>query len=119
MRAPHVAYVRPGHWEQLVADFDAAYAGLLSKLSARYSALTETDKLYIVVIVLGCTTKEICQIMNVTQQSASNQKQRLKLHLDADNNIDDWLHAEVAAHLKEVRKAMARELSLWYRITHF
>lgn len=87
--------------DQLKEDFDAAYAGLLANLSARYK-LTSTDTFYIVLITLGCSINEISELANVSAHSVGNRKQMLRQHVGADCNIDDWLRAEVDAHMKRV-----------------
>lgn len=96
-----VVFLSREQLDQLKEDFDAAYAGLLANLSARYK-LTSTDTFYIVLITLGCSINEISELANVSAHSVGNRKQMLRQHVGADCNIDDWLRAEVDAHMKRV-----------------
>lgn len=96
-----VVFLNPCHWNNLMQEFDVAYAGLLTQLSNSYS-LSDVDRLYVVLIVLGCSTSEISELANVTLQSVSNRKQRLKQHVKANGNIEEWLNEAVKTNMRNL-----------------
>lgn len=93
-----VVFVNADYRENLIKEFDSAFAGLLCHLSSLYK-LSDLDQLFIVMIALGCTTNEISELANVTTHSVGNRKQRLRQLVGADCNIDEWLQREVDACL--------------------
>lgn len=95
----NIVFISPEQWKTLQKEFDIAYAGLLTNLSAKYSQLTDTDRLYIALIVLGCGNEEISELVNVSAQSVRNRKMLLKQHVNANCNIEIWLKTEVEATL--------------------
>lgn len=89
-----VVFISPKQWNPLLHEFDIAYAGLITDLSGRYEQLTETDCLYIALIVLGCSNEDISELVNVSPQSVRNRKMLIKQHMDARTNIEQLLQAE-------------------------
>lgn len=87
-----LVFLDPKQWEQLLRDYDQAYAGFLSHLTGMYH-LTETDQIYIALITLGCSVEDICLLTQTNPQSVWNRKSILKQHLQIEDitSIDDRL----------------------------
>lgn len=91
-----VVFLNPSHWETLMKEFDFAYAGLMTNLSSHYK-LTDVDRLYVVLIILGCSNEDISELVNVSIQSVKNRKILLKQHLNTEDSLEKFLMREVDA----------------------
>lgn len=80
------------NWNEFIVDFNDVYGNMLSLLTEQFPNITEQDKQYIALTLLGLSRKEVSFILGIEPQSVWNRRQRLKKHL-GDNvpDVEQWL----------------------------
>lgn len=79
-------------WDMFVVEFNELFGNILAEMKEEYPLLTEQDEQYIALALLGLDNNEIAVLLQMNTQSVWNRRQRIRNHLDIDNQtLDDML----------------------------
>ena len=80
-------------WQQFLHEFNDLYANLLSDIQNNYPKITEKDLQYIALAKSGLSINDMCYLLDVSERTLWNRRQRIKGHIgNADIDVDEWIH---------------------------
>ena len=86
------AFSADTNWQKFITQFHGAYGDLLPRLHQQYPALTEQDDQYLALALLGLDNAEIAVLLNATDRTIWNRRQKIKTRLgDSKMDLDRWL----------------------------
>ena len=90
--------IKQSPWNDLVEKFKLLQPEFIEKLTTSYPQLTQNDIELCSLIKLNLSTKEIAQILRITDQSVRTKKYRLlkKLELTKETDLVTWVNAFAA-----------------------
>ena len=69
------------------------YANLLRDIQNYYPKITEKDLQYIALAKSGLSINDMCYLLDVSERTLWNRRQRIKGHIgNADMDVDEWIH---------------------------
>lgn len=75
-------------WQYYIDETNSLYNNKLVDLKEKYSELTPTDLIVIVLISLGLDISDSCVLLNLSKETMYVRRKRIKKHLNLDNEID-------------------------------
>ena len=86
------AFTADTNWQEFKLRFRGAYGDMLPRLHQQYPALTEQDDQYLALALLGLDNAEIAVLLNATDRTIWNRRQKIKTRLgDSKMDLDRWL----------------------------
>ena len=80
-------------WEQFKKHFESVHTGFFSRLAERFPALTQNELKLCAYLRMNLSSKEIAQMLNISIESATTKRYRLrkKLLLSNEENLVNYL----------------------------
>jgi DNA-binding CsgD family transcriptional regulator len=80
-------------WEQFKKHFESVHTGFFSRLAERFPALTQNELKLCAYLRMNLSSKEIAQMLNISIESATTKRYRLrkKLVLSNEENLVNYL----------------------------
>lgn len=80
-------------WDDFVVHFEEVNQGLLNSLKERHPSLTSNDIRFICYVYMNLSSKEICTILNITQEACRKRKERIfnKMNIDKNTSFYEYL----------------------------
>ncbi len=80
------------NWQAFLKEFNAVYGSFLDELHKRYKGLTEQDDRFIALAMLGLDNNEIAVLLNVSDRTIWNRRQKLRTRLGNPHlDLNHWL----------------------------
>ena len=73
-------------WEQFTRHFEEVNQGFLSEIKDRHPELNANDLRFISYVYMNLTTKEISNILNITDSACRKRKERISRKMDLDDS---------------------------------
>ncbi|MBR1922430.1 MAG: hypothetical protein IJ838_01570 [Paludibacteraceae bacterium] len=87
-----MTFANDSNRQQFMQEFDRVYSSFLPQLHNRYPTLTEQDDQYIALALLGLDNTEIAVLLNQTDRTIWNRRQKIKTRLgDGKMDLDKWI----------------------------
>lgn len=86
------AFTNDTDWQEFMQEFNSAYGDWLGTLHKQYPALTEQDNRYLALARLGLDNTEIAVLLNASDRTIWNRRQKIKTRLgNSHMDLDAWL----------------------------
>ena len=83
-------------WDTFLHEFNDLYDNILSRIKDTYPNITDKDLQYIALSVMKMHNSDICFLLDTTERTIWNRRQRIKNHIgNANIDIDKWIAALV------------------------
>ena len=87
-----VAFSNDESWKAFLQEFNSIYGEYLSNLHKQFPALTEQDDKYLALALLGFDNSEIAVLLNASDRTIWNRRQKIKTRLgDSHMDLDSWV----------------------------
>jgi len=73
-------------WEQFIKHFEEVNQGFLSAVKEKHAELNANDLRFISYVYMNLTTKEIANILNITDAAARKRKERISRKMDLEDS---------------------------------
>ena len=86
------AFTNDTNWQDFLHEFQGAYGDLLTRLHKQYPALTQQDDQYLALAILGLDNNEIAVLLNSSDRTIWNRRQKIKTRLgNSKLDLDTFL----------------------------
>ena len=92
-----IVFTKEENWQELRQNFNALYGGLLEHLRTEHPLLTTQDEQVIVLGVLGFSNSDIAFLLNISDRTIWNRRQKIRDRLgDPQMDLDQWFSDRAA-----------------------
>ena len=92
-----IVFTKEKNWQELRQNFNALYGGLLEHLRTEHPLLTTQDEQVIVLGVLGFSNSDIAFLLNISDRTIWNRRQKIRDRLgDPQMDLDQWFSDRAA-----------------------
>ena len=92
-----IVFTKEKNWQELRQNFNALYRGLLEHLRTEHPLLTTQDEQVIVLGVLGFCNSDIAFLLNISDRTIWNRRQKIRDRLgDPQMDLDQWFSDHAA-----------------------
>lgn len=92
-----IVFTKEENWQELRQNFNALYGGLLEHLRTEHPLLTTQDEQVIVLGVLGFSNSDIAFLLNISDRTIWNRRQKIRDRLGAPQmDLDQWFSDRAA-----------------------
>jgi hypothetical protein len=80
-------------WQYYIDETNMLFNNRITNLQESYKELTAADSIVVVLISLGITIADCCNLLSSTKETMYTRRKRIKkrLEIDADIELEDWL----------------------------
>jgi hypothetical protein len=82
-------------WQYYIDETNSLFNNKIVDLNDKYTSLTPSDIIVIVLISLGIDISDSCSLLNLSKETMYMRRKRIKKHLGIDVDLEEWIKQNI------------------------